>query len=55
MRLPLSAAGSVEKMPAAGDTFEFRNLTLLVQVVADRKVERLLVVRKEAAEEKEDA
>ncbi|MBR2262728.1 MAG: HlyC/CorC family transporter [Firmicutes bacterium] len=45
----------LEKMPAAGDTFEFRNLTLLVQVVADRKVERLLVVRKEAAEEKEDA
>ena len=45
----------LEKMPVAGDTFEFRNLTLLVQVVADRKVERVLVVRKPIVEENEDA
>ncbi len=43
----------LEKMPGVGDTFDYRDLTVLVQLVADRKVERVLVVKKEedAAEE----
>ena len=37
----------LEKIPVVGDTFDYNNLTILVQLVADRKVERVLVVRKE--------
>ena len=43
----------LEKMPVAGDSFDFRNLTILVQLVADRKVERVLVVKKETEDTEE--
>ncbi len=43
----------LEKIPAVGDTFDYQNLTVLVQLVADRKVERVLVVIKEIEEPEE--
>lgn len=36
------------KMPVAGDTFEFENISIQIQLVEDRKVSRILAIRRNA-------